>query len=130
MPGNDAFSRDLGYLDKFFDKLDAHAGTLPSDAGQRLRALLVDERKAWAEIKQLVGAGDAPPAAAEEKAAPAQAAAPAEAPRPYTRALQMGLAALPREPAVPVAPAGDAPERAGLRTSLSRLTVGSLKRRR
>ncbi|WP_373047477.1 hypothetical protein [Vulgatibacter sp.] len=147
MPENDAFSRDLGYLDKFFDKLEEHAGTLPSDAGQRLRSLLSEERTRWAEIRKLVGAGGAPaPAAAagteastaRPEGAPAAAPPAAERPpevHPYTRAMQVGLAQLPREAAPPIrppagmgGPTGDGSARNY--SSPSGLTVGSLKPRR
>ena len=141
MPENDAFSRDLGYLDKFFDKLEAHAGTLPSDAGERLRALLAGERKTWAEIRQLVGVAGAPAAAAPSAPAPAPAPTAAEKPaaaepRPYTRALQAGMAQLASLPptAAPMAE-GAAATAAGRTpagtTAFPRIfSVGSLKPRR
>lgn len=69
-----AFERDLGYLDKFFDNLEAHAGTLDGDAGARLAQLVGEERVRWAEIRGLLGAptsgGDAKRAAPEAKAEP------------------------------------------------------------
>jgi hypothetical protein len=127
MPENDSFSRDLGYLDKFFDKLEAHAGTLPSEAGQRLRTLIGEERGRWAEIRQLVGATGA-------AATPAPAQAPQEErEHPYARAYRVGMAQLPTAPVAGASNAGmqAAPERAKMRTGgSSAFTVGSLKPRR
>ena len=57
--GNETFAKDLGYLDKFFDKIEAHAGSLSDDAGARLRMLMSEERDRWSEIRALC-AGDAP----------------------------------------------------------------------
>lgn len=70
-----AFERDLGYLDKFFDNLEAHATTLGGDAGARLRQLIGEERARWVEIRGLINA----PAAAD-KGAKAAAPKPTEAP--------------------------------------------------
>lgn len=50
-----AFERDLGYLDKFFDNLDAHAGTLGGEGGARLKQLVGEERARWTEIRALLG---------------------------------------------------------------------------
>ena len=141
MPENEDFSRDLGYLDKFFDKLDAHAGNLPEGAGQRLRALVAEERGRWTEIRQLVGSA---PAAAASAAAPAPAAteAPAaqrqEPERPYTRALKAGMAQLAgvsRTPDAGPAAMGSSmgsspPAEAAKVAGGIRFTVGSLKPRR
>ncbi len=136
MPENDSFSRDLGYLDKFFDKLEAHAGTLPSEAGQRLRALRGEERGRWAEIRQLVGAGSVPQASASapqeaKPAADGDAAAP-EREHPYSRAYRVGMAELSRTPAAGTSTAGMASDAAPakIRTGSSTFTVGSLKPRR
>jgi len=52
-----SFSRDLGYLDGFLDKLEAHAGDVGGAAGARLAALMVEERTRWQEIKALLGGG-------------------------------------------------------------------------
>jgi len=127
MPDNGEFSRDLGYLDKFFDKLEAHAGTLPSEAGQRLRALLSEERARWAEIRQLVGTA---PAAA----APETNATQAEPERPYSRAYRLGmqqLAELPRTPAAgPPDMGSSAKPASAIPSGPTVFTVGSLKPRR
>jgi len=136
MPENDAFSRDLGYLEKFFDKLEAHAATLPSDAGARLRELIAGERRTWAEIRQVIGATGAPAAAPPEASTvAAPAAAPLE-PHPYTRALHQGMAQLAALPPMPLpaaegamgAAAGRTP--AGPTASSRSFSVGSLKPRR
>lgn len=55
----ETFARDLGYLDPFLAKLEAHAATLSPAAGARLRTLMGEERARWAEIKALLG-GAAP----------------------------------------------------------------------
>ena len=54
-----AFARDLGYLDKFFDKLEQHAASLPPASGARLKALMGEERTRWSEIRSII-AGKAP----------------------------------------------------------------------
>lgn len=70
------FARDLGYLDQFFDKLEAHAATLAPAAGARLRTLMGEERARWGEIRGLLAGG--PPAAGAPEARPSAAhAAPA-----------------------------------------------------
>lgn len=56
-----AFERDLGYLTRFFDKLEAHARTLTPEAGARLAVLVGEERERWREITRLVGATAATP---------------------------------------------------------------------
>jgi hypothetical protein len=102
-----AFERDLGYLTRFFDKLEAHAGTLAPEAGARLATLVGEERERWREITRLVGGPartDAAPAA--NTAAPSSATA---GPSP-------GAAATGAEPR---ATAARAPTRGAL-------TVGSL----
>jgi hypothetical protein len=74
------FARDLGYLDTFFDKLEAHATALSPAAGARLRVLMSEERARWGEIRGLLG-GAAPaagaPAARASEARPVEAARPA-----------------------------------------------------
>lgn len=59
----DEFSRDLGYLARFLDKLAAHAGTLPGERGARLAQLIAEEGERWSEISALLG-GEASVAAA------------------------------------------------------------------
>lgn len=54
----DAFSRDLGYLDAFFDKLDAHGAALGGVAGDRLRTFVGEERRRWAEVRSLLAGGN------------------------------------------------------------------------
>lgn len=51
------FARDLGYLDKFFVNINAHASTLPAADAARLKQLMAEEIQRWAEIKGLLGAG-------------------------------------------------------------------------
>jgi hypothetical protein len=56
-----AFARDLGYLDKFFANLTAHADTLPAAQGARLKQLMGEEVVRWREIRQLIaGQGGTP----------------------------------------------------------------------
>lgn len=90
-----AFARDLGYLDKFFVSLTAHADTLPAAQGDRLKALIADEVVRWKEIRQLIGGqGNAPaPAPAKPMAAP-MPQRPAPAPMP------MAIAPAAEKPAV------------------------------
>jgi hypothetical protein len=94
--GAAAFARDLGYLDKFFTNLNAHADTLAPAQGQRLKQLMAEEVVRWKEIRQLIaGQGGAVPAqtsvattTALPKASLAQPPAPAPSP----------VAAVPAEP--------------------------------
>lgn len=150
------FSRDLGYLDKFFEKLEGHASTVGGNAGGRLLELLAEERKRWDEIRGLLGgapgvettaAVEASPTTGADaveptrKPAPASPSSPApapapsgdledlapvavHAPHPYTRALQMGLSALPKaELREAPAPRGATPR------AQQTFTVGSLRRK-
>lgn len=72
---NDAdFARDLGYLDKFFDKLDAAAKELGDARGSRLSTLVEEERARWAEIKSIL-AGAAAATAPSSSSQPAAATA-------------------------------------------------------
>lgn len=114
------FSRDLGYLEKFFEKLEAHAGTLGGASGQRLRTLMSEERKRWGEIRSLI-AGNAPQAA---QAAAPQGASVAEmaADHPYSRALQRFSAQRAAEPVLREAPSPRPMGTPGF-------SVGPLKRR-
>ncbi|MFO0724404.1 MAG: hypothetical protein U1E65_11510 [Myxococcota bacterium] len=70
-----AFDRDLGYLDLFLKKLEAHAATL--DAGRRaeLGRLLGEERARWSQIRGILG-GAAP--VASNSAATTTAPAPSD----------------------------------------------------
>lgn len=80
------FARDLGYLDKFFTNLTAHADTLPAAQGARLKQLIGEEVVRWKEIRQLIaGQGGAAPAPATT-ASPAPAPAPSPAPTPAAAA--------------------------------------------
>ena len=49
------FDTDLGYLDRFFLKLEGHAQSLGPAEGARLRMLMGEERARWQEIRGLVG---------------------------------------------------------------------------
>jgi hypothetical protein len=61
--GGGAFATDLGYLDKFFEKLERHASAMTdARAAGRLRGLLAEERARWAEIRALLAGRDPPPA--------------------------------------------------------------------
>jgi hypothetical protein len=64
-----AFDRDLGYLDLFFTKLEAHARTLGAAPQAELLRLLAEERTRWAEIRRLLSGGT--PKALSEAIAPA-----------------------------------------------------------
>ena len=81
-----AFERDLGYLDKFFDNLDAHAATLGGEAGARLRQLVGEERARWTEIRALLGGAPSSGGKATKAASTTAAATKprAEAPAPKT----------------------------------------------
>lgn len=54
----DGFARDLGYLDAFFDKLDAQGGAMGGASGARLRAFVGEERRRWSEIRALLAGAD------------------------------------------------------------------------
>lgn len=143
------FSRDLGYLDKFFDKLEGHASTLSGEAGPKLLSLLGEERKRWDEIRSLLAGGsvtsegrEAKPVEPGKDPAPAPPQAPsgdtedlapvaAHYPHPYTRALHMGLSMLPRgePPRQQPAASAPAPAAAGPRGQKT-FTVGSLRSKR
>lgn len=75
------FARDLGYLDAFFGKLEAHAATLAPARGARLRALLAEERARWTEIKGLLAE---PGGSAATEPAPKAEPAPRRQARPLT----------------------------------------------
>lgn len=50
------FQRDLGYLDRFLEKLREHAaGLADRAAGDRLSALMDEEVRRWGEIRALLG---------------------------------------------------------------------------
>ena len=140
-----AIARDLGYLEKFFDKLEAHADEQAPAAGERLRELMGQERQRWQEIRGLI-AGEAPEAR-EEKAAEAGPVKDSEdlsevppladpsLVRPYTRAYHQGMAQLEqlrRTPPPAEPPASGLPPGARSPTGPARspYTVGSLKPRR
>lgn len=72
--GDGAFATDLGYLDKFLDKLERHASAMvDARAAGRLAGLLAEERARWAEIRALL-AGEAAPEASPGPAALAEPA--------------------------------------------------------
>lgn len=102
-PADDSFARDLGYLDKFFDKIEAHAASVGGASGARLKELMGEERARWREIRGLLGGG-APAARGPSAAAP-----PASS-----------LSTGPADPAASPSATGRATRR---------LTVGSLIRR-
>lgn len=131
------FGRDLGYLEKFFDKLEGHASTLGGSAGTRLLELMAEERGRWAEIRSLLTGGEAKPTEPTAPPAPSPTGDPqngagpgpvvAHVPHPYSRALETGLAMLPRAEigqAPPATPAREEPSR-GPKV----FTVGSLRRK-
>jgi hypothetical protein len=78
--GAGAFATDLGYLEKFFDKLERHASAM-ADAGAKARlvALLAEERARWAEIRGLLEGGPAATPSAPNPAAKGGPPAPATA---------------------------------------------------
>lgn len=78
-----AFDRDLGYLDLFFTKLEAHARTLGPGPQAELLRLLAEERTRWPEIRRLLSGGAAAPGASGGPAVPkASPAAPQASPAP------------------------------------------------
>lgn len=111
-----AFQRDLGYLDAFFDKLEAHASTLGAAEGERLRTLIGEERTRWVEIRALV---------AGQPVKPVQVPVPAAQTAPAVGKVETPKVEGPRAaaiPATPAAPPGGRVPRA--------FTVGSLRARR
>lgn len=80
--GGGAFATDLGYLEKFFAKLERHASAM-TDAGaaSRLTGLLAEERARWAEIRALLEGkaprSGSPPAAGEAAGERIESARPA-----------------------------------------------------
>lgn len=110
MPIPEAFARDLGYLDKFFDKLEAHGQGQPAPHGPALVEAVRHQRAEWAEIKGLLeGRTSAPSAAPVPRSAPAapapRAAAPQTAPTPPSPAAPVsGLAPAPRPVPAPLTP--------------------------
>ncbi len=112
-----AFERDLGYLDKFFDGLDAHAATLGGESGARLKQLVGEERVRWGEIRSLLGGSSS----GDGKAAKPKVAVPSTA---------------GEQVAVPAALTAGAPSgakgdvtAAATRLPVSGFTVGSLRGR-
>lgn len=136
------FSRDLGYLDQFFDKLESHSSTLQGGAGPRLRTLLSEERSRWAEIRSLLAGGEVAAQPSPEMApagesassggsagttqAPSSSPRQAEPARPYTRAMEIGMATLPK--AEPMLTEVSANPAVATRAPKS-FTVGSLRRK-
>ncbi len=114
MAGADGFGRDLGYLEKFFDALEAHAGTLPSYTGARLTSFVREERARWADIRPVI-TGVPRAAPPEPEAAPGEPppkAAPREPPAAVAKLPPIGP---------PPGPAAEAAPKPGV------FTVGSLK---
>lgn len=132
-----AFDRDLGYLDKFFDNLDAHASTLGDVQGARLKTLVGEERQRWGEIRSLLGGpssagekseksekGDKKPSDGEEKPAPAAPAARADTSAPKLSETAAPAAALTA--GASSGAKGDVTASA-TRVPVSGFTVGSLR---
>jgi hypothetical protein len=95
-----AFERDLGYLTRFFEKLEAHARTLTPDAGARLGALVGEERERWREITRLVGAtSSAADAPSRSEQAPTRADSSGPNPSASSPASSSATLASPRAPA-------------------------------
>lgn len=57
----DGFARDLGYLDAFFDKLDARGASMGGASGDRLRAFVGEERRRWSEVRDLLAGASTTP---------------------------------------------------------------------
>lgn len=125
-----AFDRDLGYLDKFFDNLDAHASTLGDVQGARLKTLVGEERQRWGEIRSLVGGpssggekkDDKKPSGGEEKTS-------APAAKPDTAAPKLAETAAPAAALTAGAPSGAKGDvtASATRVPVSGFTVGSLR---
>lgn len=113
-PGS-THARDLGYLDKFLDKLKSQAAAMPrGDARTRLEKLLNEETDRWREIAALL---EASPSRLNE--------APHEA--PLRRGASSGSG--PGEPAAAASRNPVATRAAmGEREWRPRVTIGSLKR--
>lgn len=75
------FDRDLGYLQAFLLKLEAHAAGLPPAQAEALTAALDQQKQAWAHLSTLL-ADD--PQASSSQAAPETVGAPSSA-RPPAR---------------------------------------------
>lgn len=67
--GGGGFQRDLGYLDAFLNKLEAHAREMGGPSGGRLGSLIDEERGRWREIRALLD-GNAPVAESRGSAGP------------------------------------------------------------
>ncbi len=75
-----AFAKDLGYLAKFFDKLEAHASQVPAEHQKRYRTLIAEERTRWQEITAILSGAPAPAAVARSAGRVAPPEQPAAAP--------------------------------------------------
>jgi hypothetical protein len=83
----DRLATDLGYLDRFFDKISSMAAEKAPAERARIEAFVVDQRARWAEMAALLrgpsGAGTAEPVeAAEPSRGPAPSTGPSGAPGP------------------------------------------------
>jgi hypothetical protein len=78
MANESPHARDLGYLERFIQKLEGQAEQLPDGARQQALRLLGEQRPQWATIMGLLS-GEAPVAPSAPPAAegPPPAAAPA-----------------------------------------------------
>lgn len=61
-PRDDPYGRDLSYLFKFLEKMDAHAAEIGGEGGAALAALLDGQAERWTRIAAILR-GEAPPAA-------------------------------------------------------------------
>lgn len=84
-------ARDLGYLARFLDKLEAEAKSLGGQRGERLLTLLLEERARWDEIQSLLAgasSGATPPSASAPAPAGAGGQAGQEVGAPSSRVVQ------------------------------------------
>lgn len=72
------FEKDLGYLGKFFDTLEAHAATLDSQGGARLTAFVAEERERWQSVGGLLTGHSTVPRTADVQVRAAPVAVPRE----------------------------------------------------
>ena len=116
-----SFEKDLGYLDRFFDNLQAHAAeALGEEKGAALSQFIDEERGRWADIRAMIQG--------EGTSAPSQSAAPAPSVEEGDARSSEGspgpeAPAASDSPAAPSAPQPAAPRR---RAGKPGLTVGSL----
>jgi hypothetical protein len=83
MANDSAHARDLGYLDRFIQKLEDQARDLPDGPRQQALGLLGEQRSQWATIMGLLS-GTTPERTAEPPAAMPSPSAAVPAPIPTT----------------------------------------------